>query len=113
MLLEILETKADHVSEEFTSHAIRENRQKIHSFLIKHGIFLEIAPQIMTTEILQDETKFRQIFGNLIKNAIHHRKERIIITMNREQEYLCINVSDDGPGVKPEHHQTIFNAIPR
>lgn len=108
VLIEILETTADHVSEEFTSHAIREDKQTIHAFLLNHGICLEIAPQVKTTELLQDETKFRQIFGNLIKNAIHHCKERITIRMNREQEYLCIDVSDDGPGVKPEHHQTIF-----
>lgn len=108
VLIEILETTTDHVSEEFTSQALRKDKQKIHTFLIKHGIFLEIVPQIKTTEVLQDETKFRQIFGNLVKNAIHHRKERVIITMHREQEYLCIDVSDDGPGVKPEHHQTIF-----
>ena len=58
--------------------------------------------------MFQDETKFRQIVGNLIKNALHHRKERIEIKMYRDDTHLMVDVADDGPGIAPEHHGTVF-----
>jgi len=59
-------------------------------------------------QIVQDEIKFRQILGNLIKNALHHRRGRVEIIMRQENNRLLTEVSDDGPGIKPEHHQMIF-----
>jgi signal transduction histidine kinase len=105
VLTDALETLSIISSDPFRSY--REEGEVL-KFLSDHGIFLEIAPQVVDTEILQDETKFRQIFGNLIKNALYHRKERIAIKMNREKDHLFIEVTDDGPGIAPEHHQTIF-----
>ena len=56
----------------------------------------------------QDEIKFRQIVGNLIKNAVDHRKQRVEIKMNCERERLFVEVIDDGPGIDPESHELIF-----
>jgi signal transduction histidine kinase len=61
----------------------------------------------------QDEIKFRQIVANLIKNALHHRDERIEIRMVEEEGYLLFEVTDDGPGVEPEHHKMIFQRYRR
>jgi len=76
--------------------------------LPRFGIHLNIAPEAAALEIEQDETKFRQIFGNLVKNALHHRKERIDIDINQSDNHIQIDVSDDGPGIKPEHHDLVF-----
>ena len=73
-----------------------------------YDVFLNIDPQTANAEMLQDETKFRQIFGNLIKNALRHRKSRIDIRMSQENNRLVVDVSDDGPGVNPEDHELIF-----
>ncbi len=73
-----------------------------------YGVFLNIDAQTASAEMLQDETKFRQIFGNLIKNALRHRKTRIDIRVSQEDNRLVVDVSDDGPGVKPEDHELIF-----
>lgn len=105
VLEEALESMAGHISEHAGAQREEEKRCKI---LSDSGIFLEIAPQVGETEMIQDETKFRQIFGNLVKNALYHRKGRIDVKMNREEDYLCIEVTDDGPGVEPEYHQAIF-----
>ncbi len=74
----------------------------------RFGIYLNISPEAADLEIEQDETKFRQIFGNLVNNAIQHRKARIDIEINQSANYLQIDVSDDGPGIKPEHHDLVF-----
>jgi two-component system, OmpR family, sensor kinase len=76
--------------------------------LAEKGIFLDIAPGILHEEIEQDETKFRQIAGNLFKNALYYRAERVDITLERRDDFLILNVADDGPGIEPEEHQNIF-----
>ena len=76
--------------------------------LNQHGIYVFIEPSIIDMEIFQDEVKFRHIIGNLIKNALHHRRERIDIHLKQEGDNLVVEVKDDGPGVDPEHHQMIF-----
>ena len=80
VLMDILETKANMFQKNFRD-AIRENRQKIHNFFQNMEFFWRLLPRLWRLNV-QDETKFRQILGNLIKNAIHHRKERITITMS-------------------------------
>jgi signal transduction histidine kinase len=44
----------------------------------------------------------------LIKNALHHRKEKVDIRLERDGEHLVLAVSDDGPGIEPEHHDMVF-----
>jgi signal transduction histidine kinase len=105
VLMDTLETMAGISSDHFKK--LREEKEALNVFS-DHGIFLDIAPQVIDTEMYQDETKFRQILGNLTKNALHHRKDRIEIKMKREKDHLVIDVADDGPGIGPEHHQTIF-----
>jgi len=104
-LLEALETKAAMIAE----HSSRYTEQKeILQYLNNCGISFQIAPQLTEIELFQDEIKFRQIVGNLIKNALHYRKNLLEIKMAREKDCLCIDVTDDGPGIDPEHHQAVF-----
>ena len=76
--------------------------------LSRHGIFVDIASEVRQSEMFQDEVKFRQIVGNLFKNALHHRQQQVKIKMTIESQCLHLSVSDDGPGVEPEHHEMIF-----
>ena len=68
------------------------------------------APKI---EMMQDETKFRQITGNLIKNALEHCNERMEITVSNDEDTLYLEVSDDGPGIDPAHHELVFQRYAR
>ena len=76
--------------------------------LSQNGIFLDISSQAANIEMFQDEIKFCQIVGNLLKNALHHRRSRVEIKMAVEDKDLVLLVSDDGPGVEPEHQELIF-----
>ena len=105
VLLQALEMKA---AEVFEGTRELDREPDVLAFLGRQGIILEINPQITGTEILQDEIKFRQIVANLIKNALHYRKKRLEIKVGKNQDTLCIDISDDGPGIAPEHHQAIF-----
>jgi len=48
---------------------------EIVGFFADMGIRLDVSDDVHHLEILEDEIKFRQIVGNLIKNALHHRKK--------------------------------------
>ena len=76
--------------------------------LDSYGISLSAPPDLLQMDIHQDQVKYRQIIGNLIKNALHFRRERIDIKMNMNQDFLMVAVTDDGPGVEPEHCESIF-----
>jgi two-component system OmpR family sensor kinase len=64
-------------------------------------------------KLCQDEAKFRQIVGNLIKNAFQHRRQLLEIRMDCREEQLIIDVLDDGPGVEKENRELIFKRYAR
>ncbi len=76
--------------------------------LSQNGIFRDTSSEATNIEMFQDEIKFCQIVGNLLKNALHHRRNRVEIKMAVEGQDLLMLVSDDGPGVDPEHQELIF-----
>jgi signal transduction histidine kinase len=78
------------------------------ALLNRNGIFLHLPAGAEGVEMFQDETKFRQIAGNLFKNALHHRRQRIDVHMDVHDDRLVVAVVDDGPGVDPDHHELIF-----
>ena len=104
-MIDALETFSGNISERVIEY--RGEHQAV-EFLLDYGILLKIAPQSSNIEMLQDELKFRQIVGNLIKNALYHRQDRIEIRMGAEKDNIFVEVIDDGPGIGPEHHQMIF-----
>jgi two-component system OmpR family sensor kinase len=106
VLLEVLDgLSSEDISEQFRSLT---EEKAVREFLDRQGIMLTIAPALEQTELVQDETKFRQILSNLIKNALHFRKERVEICMKIENDYVLVEVADDGPGIDPAHHQLVF-----
>lgn len=85
-----------------------KKRDGLSKCLEERGIFLDIASGLIREEIEQDEIKFRQITGNLFKNALYYRSGRVEIKMKREDDFLLLDVTDDGPGIEPEHQHSIF-----
>ena len=76
--------------------------------LAQAGISLKIAPAINRVRIFQDPVKFALIVGNLIQNALHFRRRSLEVALDREGDDLIISVTDDGPGIPPEHHAAVF-----
>jgi signal transduction histidine kinase len=104
-LKDSIETLAGNVFEEFMNC---DSEDEARQCLSEAGILLDVDPQVVKTEMFQDEVKFRQIIGNLIKNALHHRKQRIELKVRIENNQLIADVTDDGPGIDPDHHELIF-----
>ncbi|MBI9086445.1 MAG: HAMP domain-containing histidine kinase [Desulfobacterales bacterium] len=84
------------------------NEGEVQRFLEMSGIFLDVSPQAEATELYHDEFKFRSIAGNLIKNALQYRRERMAVALESDGDTLVVSVSDDGPGIDPQHHEAVF-----
>ncbi len=100
-----LEIMTGPLSEEIGKYEAEKDALEL---LTRNGIHFDISPRISNIEIFQDEVKFRQIVGNLLKNALHHRREKLEIKMDLQDDVVSLTVSDDGPGVEPDHHEMIF-----
>ncbi|MCE5311886.1 MAG: HAMP domain-containing histidine kinase, partial [Nitrospiraceae bacterium] len=75
----------------------------------KKGVHFAVqAATDITADI--DEDRIRQVMINLISNALKFSPEngQITITAASGNGSVTICVSDQGPGIKPEHHEKIF-----
>jgi signal transduction histidine kinase len=104
-LKDALETVTGPASEVIGKYQVEAELIKL---LNSHNIFIHVSPGAATVEMFQDETKFRQIAGNLFKNALHHRRKRMDVRMDIHDDRLVLAVQDDGPGIEPELHEFIF-----
>lgn len=100
-----LETNAGAIYEKYAEYT---SETEALGYLKTCGIVLDISPQTNDLEMFQDESKFRQIVGNLMKNALHHRQKRVEVRLERDGDDLMVAVRDDGPGIDPEHHEMVF-----
>ncbi len=68
-------------------------------------------------EVQGDETLLRQIFTNLVGNAITYRREDELLVINIDFETnvndVVIKVSDNGIGISKEYWEKIFNVFQR
>ena len=69
---------------------------------------MAVDPDLQYVEIEQDRTKFIQIVANLLKNALHHRHQTVEIHLDRQNDQMCLSVTDDGPGINPMFHEAVF-----
>ena len=104
-LKDALEIYAWNVFEKFGTYA---NQSEALEFLATNGVSFDISSPANDLEMFQDEVKFRQIVGNLIKNALHHRNNTVDVRLEVDGDNLVIAVSDDGPGIEPENHDMVF-----
>jgi len=105
MVMESVESVCPAIFEQIGS---RDNLEDAMTFLTSQKIHLHLGSEVSDIELNLDEVKFRQIAGNLIKNALHHRRERIDIRLEFRNHKIWVEVSDDGPGIGAEHHEMVF-----
>ncbi|WP_405564943.1 ATP-binding protein [Polaribacter sp. Asnod6-C07] len=67
--------------------------------------------------IIANESGIRQLFQNLISNAIKFRKKEtvpnIIITTNDKGDFWQFNIQDNGIGIEKKHSEKIFKIFKR
>lgn len=83
------------------------------AILQRHGIHLCYSPENNQGVMCQDEIKFKQIVGNLIKNGLQHRSKSLEVSIALQENQLTLEVIDDGPGVEKKHREMIFKRYTR
>ncbi len=73
-----------------------------------NGILVTVARGVASMEIDQDQIKFKQIVGNLLRNALYYKRDSIAVNMDNQNGILIVEVADDGPGIPPKHHARVF-----
>lgn len=110
LIVEAVETSDPKLWESLQAADSEANRTAL---LNRNGISLNLPIGVRDFQLCQDEVKFRQILGNLIKNALQYRSRALTISMECRDEKLVVEVSDDGPGIEPDHQEVIFNRYTR
>ncbi len=91
-------------------NGLLENTCSLMEPYFKKGNVRLIKKFAALSEIIVDATQIRQVFLNLIKNAVESMPDGGILTITTtiEEEYIKIDISDTGEGMSPEVMQNIF-----
>ena len=76
--------------------------------LKEHSMSLKINKKL--PQIMGDEQRIRQVFSNLITNAVKYtpNKGRIEVEIKEEKRHILVSISDTGIGIPEEEHEKIF-----
>lgn len=74
----------------------------------EEGVFIDINERLWCRNVFLDESKVRQIFRNLLNNALKYRKKEVSVKIDESDNALRISVKDDGEGIPTSYHQKIF-----
>jgi len=80
----------------------------LREILLEKEIALSLDERLWCQEIRLDEVKIKQIFRNLLSNALKYRKTRVELALEEKEGFLYFSVKDDGKGIPSIHHQKIF-----
>ncbi|OGP96899.1 MAG: hypothetical protein A2157_02500 [Deltaproteobacteria bacterium RBG_16_47_11] len=108
-LIDVLETNAPHAAEKLY-HI--EDSKELESLLKPHGISIEITGKYCRSSFCHDQKKVRQIFRNLMSNAMKYRREWMRVSIRGELD-LLISVKDDGMGIPPGDQEAVFKRFVR
>lgn len=81
------------------------------AILARPGTTLNAVMEPQLPPVLADREKIDRVIMNLLDNAMKYAPEggRITVSASRQQEgYICVSVTDDGPGIPPEERERIF-----
>lgn len=82
--------------------------------LVMQGKDFELVLEGDFPTFVTAKSPLRQIFRNLMSNAIkHHDRDRGRITVGsaEQEDRYVFSVQDDGPGIEPEFHDRIFGVF--
>jgi signal transduction histidine kinase len=81
----------------------------------KKGISLELKPSSGNENVMGDEESLKQVFSNLITNAIRYNKPKgkVKISLKENKNFIITEVQDTGIGISKNHLPLIFDQFYR
>ncbi|MGF1613675.1 MAG: ATP-binding protein [Gammaproteobacteria bacterium] len=92
---------------------VRPVMELLHPELRRKNIELQMTLDDPLPPILAAPLQVEQVLVNLLRNAIEalegRRAGRIHLSIGRAGDELCVSVTDNGPGIPPEHLTRLFD----
>ena len=71
------------------------------------------ATRVSAARTLGDAHQLARLVGNLASNAERHASGLVTFELREVDDHTELVVADDGPGIPPEHHETVFKRFTR
>ena len=63
--------------------------------------------------IVVDRTGFQRAIGNLLSNACRHAKSRVTVNVESNDEFVIVDIDDDGSGIPASERERVFEPFVR
>jgi len=104
-LVEIFDLNDHRIAEEVKD---TEEFDRLKDILNETGIHLLFEKALWHEKVYLDEGKMRQIFRNLMNNALKYRRQVVEINIIKENNFIVFSIHDDGEGIPESFHEKIF-----
>ena len=78
---------------------------------LKAPVGFEFKIQENMPVLFTEKTKLQKVFSHLLQNGFLHRGSdsgEITVSCEETPDAYCFSVADDGPGIKPQYHEKVF-----
>jgi signal transduction histidine kinase/ActR/RegA family two-component response regulator len=92
------------------SDALRQAMEMVNDAAARQKVSVELRHTEEPLPVFADPLRAAQIVANVIGNAIKYTPEggHVLVTVERDGEFACVRVTDDGVGIAPDRIGTIF-----
>lgn len=79
------------------------------------GIALDMRSAVPAMSVVSDKAALRHVTDNLLSNAIKYSppRTRVVVELKPQPDGCLMQVTDQGPGVRPEEREAIFERYQR
>ena len=85
-----------------------ESLEEFAEILEKQNIRLKMDVSLWSEDLYLDIRKVRQVFRNLLSNAMKYRRNEIVLDISLADMDFVISIMDDGKGIDKEYQEKVF-----